>query len=125
MSCLILPITSASADCPALGEIIQGDAIAYDGDGIHVGEHKIRLWGIQAPEFDAVGGRASTQSLTEIAEGAGPVRCVASGKCSYNRPVSRCWAQNGADIAREQVSAGHAVDWPKYSNGFYSRPERP
>jgi endonuclease YncB( thermonuclease family) len=37
----------------------------------------------------------------------------------YRRFVGQCLLPDGRDIACEQVKAGHAVDWPKYSRGHY------
>lgn len=38
----------------------------------------------------------------------------------YGRPVARCKANGTHDLAALMVLAGWALDWPKYSGGFYA-----
>ena len=37
---------------------------------------------------------------------------------SHKRIVAQCFV-DGIDISKEMVCSGHAVDWPKFSGGYY------
>lgn len=104
-------IPAALILCASPG-ITDGDTLRCDG-GL-----KIRLWGIQAPERDEPGGLAATRALADITHGQTLV-CQRKGK-SYDRIVARCLIGK-RDVAGEMVRRGHAVDWPKFSKGFYRR----
>lgn len=89
-----------------------------DGDTMACGDQRIRLWGIDAPERYTPTGPASTRALAAITTGATLV-CTPKGS-SYHRTVAQCWIGQ-TDVAGEMVRQGHAVDWPKYSKGYYAR----
>lgn len=95
--------------------ITDGDTFRCDGN------LKIRLWGIQAPERADPGGLASTRALAQITTGQTLV-CRRRGK-SFDRVVAQCWIGN-RDVAGEMVRRGQAVDWPKFSKGYYRSPPR-
>jgi micrococcal nuclease len=65
--------------------------------------------------------------MTEIVSGK-EVQCVQVGggtpcdgrskPTSHKRIVAQCFV-DGVDISKEMVCSGHAVDWPKFSAGYY------
>lgn len=100
-----------------------------DGDTLFVGRLKYRLCGIDAPERHEPGYRQATTYLRNLTKGK-TVKCTPVGQgtpCdgrskprSYDRIVAQCFV-DGKDLAAEMVRAGHAVDWQKFSGGYYSR----
>lgn len=118
---LRLAILLALIASPAAAQedlILCADPRITDGDTFRCdGSLKIRLWGIDAPERDAPGGIAATNTLRAIATDQTLV-CRRKGK-SYDRIVARCWIGN-RDVAGEMVRRGQAVDLPKFSKGLYA-----
>jgi len=98
-----------------------------DGDGLKVGAVSIRLWGIDAPELDQTceqDGRTVTcgeeaRFLLGALVMAGDLVCETKGNDRYRRIIAQCSA-GGHDLAGEMVRQGYALDWPKYSKGFYA-----
>jgi endonuclease YncB( thermonuclease family) len=113
------------------GGAISGPARVVDGDSLEVAGHRIRLFGIDAPEGrqdcrDAQGrtyacGRDARTALAS-AIGGQSVSCTPVGE-SYNRDVSVCTA-NGRDLSEAQVRSGHALELRQHSRGRYTDAER-
>ena len=97
-----------------------------DGDTIRIGEDRIRLEGIDAPESaqnceNSQGvswqcGVSSTQALTTLIADK-PVRCEISGKDRYNRSLGTCWLED-LDINGWMVTQGWAVAYRHYSTRY-------
>lgn len=102
----------------ASGLILCTSPGVIDGDTMICGDQRIRLWGVDAPESYTAAGPAASRALADLTTGQTLV-CKAKGR-SYNRTVAQCWIGK-ADVAAELVRRGQAVDWPKYSKGFYGR----
>lgn len=108
---------------------IIGAAHVVDGDGLRVGGYFVRLCGIDARELSRPGGRSDKRALQRLFAGA-VVRCVPVGSgtpCdgrsapfSHHRIVAQCFVGD-TDLAAEMARTGHALDWPRFSGGFYSR----
>ena len=109
----------------------DGRIDVVDGDTLHVGREKVRLFGIDAPELaqtctgDATEpvwdcGRRS-RLLLQALVGVGAVVCEARG-ANRGRIVAVCRA-DGRDLGAAMVAAGMAVDEPAYSNGHYRAEE--
>lgn len=110
--------------CP--GQVAAGDAIwVADGDTIHLGEDRIRLWGIDAPELDTPEGEVAREYLRLLLDPleVEMLRCQLLYEDRYGRSVARCVMPDDTDLACEMVRAGHARDWPRYSDGYYTRCE--
>lgn len=117
---------------PARGDDISGSARVGDGDTIVLGATRVRLWGIDAPEAaqpcrDAshaiyMCGEVATAHLRTLIAGK-PVACSQVDTDRYGRTVATC-SVAGQDIGRAMVSAGHAVDYARYSHGAYANSER-
>ena len=92
-----------------------------------VGSREVRLFGIDAPEFDqqckragqswACGSEAHDR-LSQLATGQ-DVRCVSIEIDQHGRYVSRCMVA-GTDLNRAMVASGHAVAFRRYSLDYVS-----
>jgi endonuclease YncB( thermonuclease family) len=99
------------------GRSFSGVPYVIDGDTLAFGRKRVRLWGIDAPEMDTWPGKQARLFLIEKLTGQS-VTCIETGERSYGRIVAKCYV-GGEDIAWWLVNAGHAVDWPRYSGGYY------
>ncbi|WP_244483281.1 thermonuclease family protein [Mesorhizobium sp. 1M-11] len=117
----------------AAAEPIVGVASVVDGDTIEIHGQRIRLNGIDAPEsrqlcLDAGGkkyrcGQKAALALSDFLDAHRPTSCVEVDRDRYRRAVAVCTA-GGHDIAEWMVRQGHALDWPRYSDGAYAPAER-
>lgn len=94
----------------------QGSAVITDGDSITLGATRIRLRGIDAPEYsqicqmggaDYACGRSSRAALVKLVNGR-PVSCSGWQHDRYGRLLGDCTA-GSIDLNRAQVEAGWAV----------------
>jgi endonuclease YncB( thermonuclease family) len=120
-----LGLSSASvAEAPSVGATIhQIVAQVYDGDGLWFEDGdgnpktylQVRLFGINAPEYNAPGGSDAKQFLRGKVVGQA-VRCnIVELDRRYNRPVGVCFDTAGKDIACALVWYNHAeATHPKY-----------
>ena len=109
---------------------VYGVAVAGDGDSLTIRDQRIRLFGIDAPEFDqacsrggaqwACGQEAATQ-LALLVTGK-EVRCVPTGQDAFGRTVARCTA-GSVDVNRVMVATGMAVAFRRYSTDYVSAEE--
>ncbi|AXI43077.1 nuclease [Sulfitobacter sp. SK011] len=107
---------------PAMAEI-TGKVRVIDGDTLDVGQTRIRLHGIDAPESDQpcttlsgqnwACGDWITRQVRDRFQGA-KVRCEPLSKDRYGRTVARCFV-DGTDIAKVLVQEGLAFAYRKYS----------
>jgi endonuclease YncB( thermonuclease family) len=103
-----------------------GPVRVVDGDTLRIGERRIRLHGIDAPEraqscTDASGqsyrcGEAATAALTRLLGGRQPA-CVERDRDSYGRSVAVC-AVDGRDLNRAMVAEGWAVAYTRYARDY-------
>jgi Staphylococcal nuclease homologue len=49
-----------------------------------------------------------------------PVHCDFVERDQYGRFVGNCYRADNVNIAASLVRSGLALDWPRYSNGFYA-----
>jgi endonuclease YncB( thermonuclease family) len=122
---LALAIASAGASSALSGEV-AGSAAILDGDTIQIGETRIRLVGIDAPETDQrcldragklwLCGIAAREAVSDLVANR-PVRCQWSGMDIYRRMLATCWVA-GENINRWLVRQGLALAYIKYSREF-------
>ncbi|WIJ24333.1 thermonuclease family protein [Devosia sp. RR2S18] len=103
---------------------IAGAARVGDGDSFRLGEERIRLLGLDAPELnqactDAGGrdwpcGRQARNRLAELLD-SGPIHCQPEDRDQYGRLLARC-SLGDRDIGQLLVAEGLAV-----SAGDYER----
>ena len=105
--------------------VVEGPARIVDGDTIWIGETKIRLYGIDAPEAKQLChrdnqpwrcGEAATEALRRLI-GNNPVRCEDHGSDRYGRMIGRCYVQ-GEDIEAWMVLNGWALAYRRYSTDY-------
>lgn len=102
-------------------QVLNGRAVVNDGDSLTLAGERIRLLGIDAPEFDQTCrkasenypcGRQSREALAGLIGGR-TVSCSAQGRDRYDRLLATCTA--GPDeLNRSQVEAGWAVAYGGY-----------
>ena len=97
-----------------------------DGDGLTIGELRVRLWGIDAPELDQTCERGGSEYACgviarEVLRGLvadDKPACRTVNRDRYGRIVARCTVA-GHDLGSMMVNAGWAVDYRRYSSGTY------
>ncbi|MCE2920360.1 MAG: thermonuclease family protein [bacterium] len=107
--------------------LLQGEARAIDGDTLQVGDTRLRLHGIDAPELrqtceDSSGeawacGRRAASELAAVA--GGEVHCISRERDRYQRLVATCWAA-GRDVGQSLVAHGWAVAYRRFSVDYIS-----
>lgn len=101
---------------------LSGQARISDGDSFHLGEERIRLLGIDAPELaqtcktrrggDWPCGRVARDRLSALIR-SGTLACDAEGRDKYRRILATCRV-DGRDIAKAMVADGLAVSSDSY-----------
>lgn len=100
----------------------SGPAAVVDGDTLHVGGERVRLFGVDAPELSqtcgagtskVACGQLAAQWLRSHVQGRA-LRCTGVDTDRYGRVVARC-AVDGVDVGRSIVEAGWATAYRKYS----------
>lgn len=104
---------------------VHGIARAIDGDSLTVGTTRVRLFGIDAPEYDqlctrngarwACGAEAATE-LSKLVTGRS-INCTPTGYDQYQRVLARCSAA-GTDVNMTMVRAGFALAYRQYSSDY-------
>ena len=111
----------------ASGQPIYGVALAGDGDSLTIGEQRVRLFVIDAPEWDQsckrdghdwACGQAAAKALSKLVTGR-QVRCIPVDTDEHGRSVARCTA-GGTDVNRTMVATGYAVAYRRYSTDYVS-----
>ena len=120
-----VPFESPARSDVATGRI-GGVARVVDGDTIDIGETRIRLEGIDAPEAGQtckrkwIGswpcGGVATTALARMVENR-TVSCEPRGLDKYGRTLAVCFA-DGKDINAQMVRQGHAWAFVKYSQSY-------
>lgn len=119
------------------GDTIAGVARVTDGDSLEIGNVRVRLYGIDAPEFrqlckDASGrdytcGLAAREALGDLTDGK-TVSCQPAEGPSYDRVVARCSVdgpnQSKLDLSEQMIRAGRVIELKSHSKGRYAAAER-
>lgn len=115
MALAILWASSAAAQDPA---DLSGGAVALDGDTLLLGDDRVRLFGIDAPEMSDPDGWYARAALDDLlADTRGFVECTVVDTDRYDRPVAVCHVDGDFDLASAMVRAGWAAPWRVYSYG--------
>jgi endonuclease YncB( thermonuclease family) len=125
-SILIAASLVALLATPAMAADITGIPRIVDGDTVQIGETKIRLSGIDAPETDQLcldhaGERwaCGVTSRDELIKHAGgkPWTCHVTGTDRYRRSLATCDV-NGHDVNQWMVRNGWALSFVRYSHEY-------
>ena len=109
---------------PVSTETITGGCWVIDGDTIHIGNHKIRFQGMNAPELDEPYGKQAKWALHKLVKGK-TITAYPNGEKSYDRIVAKCFLEDGTDLGDEMVKMGFALDLPNYPDADYKHLETP
>lgn len=96
-----------------VSKILDGDTFTLSGVS-----RRIRVWGLDAPEWNHPGGSAATATLRKLISGK-HLRCQLRDMDRYGRHVAQCFLPDGRDIAAEMIRAGVATEYCRYSRGYY------
>lgn len=97
-------------------ETVVGAAVVVDGDTIRIGDERIRLLGIDAPEGNQqcqgtagawACGESASVILAVLIDGQ-PVTCAWETRDQYERALGVCVTTFGIEINRRMVEAGYA-----------------
>ena len=113
---------------------VIGHASVVDGDTIEIHGERIRFNGIDAPEspqtcHDRDGkpyrcGASSAVALTKLLKTSSPTRCEFVERDRYGRFVGNCFRADGSSVQELIVRGGWAMDWPRYSDGAFSKQQQ-
>jgi endonuclease YncB( thermonuclease family) len=122
----IAALVAAAVAFPAFATEITGLPHIVDGDTIEIGQTKIRLSGIDAPETDQVCldakgkrwacGVNAREELIKHTIGR-PWKCETTGTDRYGRSLGDCFV-NGEDIDAWMVRSGWALSFVRYSHDY-------
>lgn len=111
---------------------ISGAARAVDGDTLAIGDVRVRLFGVDAPEMDQsceredgaawACGRAAGARLGTLVAGQ-TVRCTPRDRDRYGRVVATCTA-GGVDVGARLVAEGLAWAFRRYSTDYVASETR-
>jgi endonuclease YncB( thermonuclease family) len=116
--CVALAANWLDAPLPAMA----GSARVSDGDSFHLGDDRVRLLGLDAPELaqDCASATAARwpcgrQARDRMASllASGPVDCRPEGRDRYDRLLARCTVR-GADLGATMVAEGLAISSGDY-----------
>jgi endonuclease YncB( thermonuclease family) len=111
---------------PALAADISGVPRIVDGDTVELGQVKVRLSGIDAPETDQMCldakahewacGIAARDELVQHSNGQA-WECTITGTDRYNRSLANCFIE-GEDVSKWMVRSGWALSFVRYSHAY-------
>ncbi|MDP5361186.1 MAG: thermonuclease family protein [Paracoccaceae bacterium] len=102
--------------------VLCGKPYVIDGDSLVIQKVELRLFGIDAPEFNHPFGKQAKWALHGLCKGH-EVRAECVETDSHGRTVAKCFLPDGRDLSAEMVKLGLAIDWPKFSGGQYREME--
>lgn len=135
---LTAAVALAATGAGAGAYLLRDSARVIDGDTIQLDRVSVRIWGIEAPDRPAAMKAAAGEYLAQQIEREGGVTCATrpsdnramrrarapdcpSALTSYRRVVTACrFKRSGDDVGARMVAAGFAVDWRRFSDGYYS-----
>lgn len=121
-ACMALVSASASQ-----AQSVYGDAVAMDGDSLTVSGRPVRLFGIDAPEFDQTCqkdgqpwacGVTAKEQLSGLVAGQ-RVECQGQGVDQHGRVLAVCFA-GGFELNRTMVEQGWALAYREFSDDYVS-----
>ena len=105
---------------------ITGIPRIVDGDTVEIGQVKVRLSGIDAPETDQICldvkgekwpcGVAARNELIKHSNGQ-PWECTTTGTDQYGRSLANCFLE-GEDVSKWMVRSGWGLSFIRYSHAY-------
>lgn len=99
------------------------EVIAVDGDTLRIGEMRVRLFGIDAPEIAQEGGPEARERLRKLVAYGTLITCRRTATDRYARVVAKCYTINGEDLGRALVRDGFAFAYRDYSEEYMNDEE--
>ena len=96
-----------------VSKVIDGDTFTLSGES-----RRLRVWGLDAPEWNHPGGSAATARMRQLIVGK-TLTCAIVDIDRYGRLVVQCILPDGRDIAEEMIRSGIATEYCRYSRGYY------
>lgn len=96
-----------------VSKVLDGDTFTLSGES-----RRIRVWGLDAPEWNHQSSSTATSTLRSLISGK-YLRCAVLDLDRYGRLVAQCLLPNGRDIAAEMIRSGTATEYCRYSGGYY------
>lgn len=110
---------------PGSAQTVSGKATAIDGDSLEVGGSRIRLFGIDAPEYDQTCkkdgsvwhcGQRAKEELAALVEGQ-TLECQGQGVDQHARILAVCWVGRD-DLNQAMVEQGWAIAYRQFSDAY-------
>jgi endonuclease YncB( thermonuclease family) len=91
-----------------------------DGDTFYMSRQseRIRVWGLDAPEWNHSGGSLATKTLAAMIDGQ-TLECRERDVDRYGRTVGQCFLPDGTDITAAMIESGTATEFCRYSRNHY------
>jgi endonuclease YncB( thermonuclease family) len=131
LSILLFCASALPAQLEPLSRPFYGIALAKDGNSLTVDAREVRLFGIDAPEFNQTCKRSganwacgteAADRLSRLVTGR-EVRCKMVNTDEYGRAVSRCTVGT-TDINAAMVESGYALAYRHYSSDYVTAEQR-
>ena len=113
LTCPVTQAESAAIFEAKVSKVLDGDTFTLQSES-----RRIRVWGLDAPEWNHQGGSAATSTLRNLISGK-RLRCAVLDIDRYGRLVAQCLLPDGRDIAAEMIRSGTATEFCRYSRGYY------
>lgn len=110
----------------AAGGSLTGRADVVDGDTLRLGETRIRLWGIDAPErkqtcvAEGLEWDCGVLAVAALRSRVTRVACREKGRDGYGRVLAVCFSR-GEDVNGWMVSEGWALAYRRYGRDYVGR----
>jgi endonuclease YncB( thermonuclease family) len=108
--CSVLASQAAAQEpkaSPDRAEVIEGSAVALDGDTLLIAGMSVRIFGIEAPDMITPLGPHARAKLDDLLT-LGPVSCKVLARDGAKRPIAHCTAGRN-DLALLQLLTGMAT----------------
>lgn len=120
---LLIVLLSMPAIAAERGDRIEGQAVALDGDTLMLDGHRIRLWGLDAPEMDVWPWGAWARGFLDDLLSGNKVSCKVVGRhrkrevavCSLERIAEDATDDPDVDLAHVLISYGHGVTYRRFT----------
>jgi endonuclease YncB( thermonuclease family) len=105
--------TGANGFTGQVTRVVDGDTFWISAKDV-----RIRVWGLDAPEWDRPGGARATAALTRLIDGE-TLTCRQRDIDRYGRIVGQCFLADGRDITAAMIASGTAREFCRYSGNHY------